>query len=177
MSLFKHLFGLDSSLTVAGWSFVAFLALAELPTSFGIATKLLDYCSTGSIADNSHSKLDLDPFLLLSTILLDCSRLAIAGNIELHFGCNSLIHQCRLEFHSIVGNRLRNQLQYIEPMLITQFIVVTVADTGEQHSHKRLSLLRLNHMQTESVVELYLGSFVEHCFLMAWQSCFDSSYH
>ena len=147
---------------VADWSFVACPALAELPTSFDIAAELLDCCSTGSIADNSHSRLSLDPFLLPFAILLDCSKLATADNIERHFECNSLVHQCRLKFHSTVGNRLHNQLQCNEPMFTTHSIAITTVDTEEQRLHKRLNLLRLNHMQTRSIIaELYLGSFVK----------------
>ena len=153
---------------VADWSFVACPTLVELLASFDIAAKLLDYCSTGSIADNSHSRLSLDPFHLLFTILLDCSKLAIADNTERHFGCNSLVHQYRLKFHSIVGNRLRNLPQYSEPMLIAQFIVATVADTEVQHLHMQPSLQRLNHTQTVStIVGLYSGSSVESNFLVA----------
>ena len=153
---------------VADWGFVACPALAELLASFGIATELLDYCSTGSIADNSHSKLSLDPFPLLFTILLDCSKLATADNTEQRFESNSLVHQCHLKFRSTVGNRLRNQLQYNEPMLTTHFIAITTIDIEERHSHKRLNLLRLNRMQTRSIiVELCLGSFVKWNFLVA----------
>ena len=110
----------------------------------------------------------MDLFLLLFTILLDYSRLTIADNTGRRFECNSLVHQCRLKFHSIVDSRLHNQLLCNEPMLTTRFTVVTVADTEAQHLHMQLSLQRLNHTQTVSAIAgLYWGSFVKSNFLVA----------